>query len=540
MKATRGMGAIAALVLVGGIVGQGSSHREAPGITKTPKVDGTDFYMFRSYEPGRGGYVTLIANYVPLQDPYGGPNYFALDTDAVYEIHVDNNGDAMEDLTFQFRPAVTVKDLSVSAGGILVPVPLINIGQVGPTSADVGALNREETYTVNIIRGDRRSGMSQAITNVTDGSAMFRKPVDNIGNKSIPQYATYANDHIYNISIPGCAAGRMFVGQRKDPFVVNLGETFDLVNVTNPLGTENAEADDLADKNITSFVLEVPIACLVRSASQPIIGGWTTASLGVGVTPGGSTPGPDSSPCPAGTPRSRKPTDTSSIVWVPTQDCDGWVTNDHPLRRGRGRGGPPTPPPAAGTQVSRLGAPLVNEVVIGLKDKDLFNSAVPTQDSALATYVTNPTLPELLEILFGAAGVRAPNNFPRGDLVAAFLTGINGLNRPPGVTASEMLRLNTSIPAVQSALQDRLGALGGDNAGFPNGRRPGDDVVDIELRVAMGALCHALPGAFGCGPADAPSGTLPFTDGAYLDASFIDVSFPYLRTPLPGSPNVTP
>ena len=147
MKATRGMGAIAALVLVGGIVGQGSSHREAPGITKTPKVDGTDFYMFRSYEPGRDGYVTLIANYVPLQDPYGGPNYFALDTDAVYEIHVDNNGDAMEDLTFQFRPAVTVKDLSVSAGGILVPVPLINIGQVGPTSADVGALNREETYT---------------------------------------------------------------------------------------------------------------------------------------------------------------------------------------------------------------------------------------------------------------------------------------------------------------------------------------------------------------------------------------------------------
>ncbi len=198
------------------------------------------------------------------------------------------------------------------------------------------------------------------------------------------------------------------------------------------------------------------------------------------------------------------------------------------------------PPAAEGTQVSRLGAPLVNEVVIGLKDKDLFNSAKPTQDAALAIYVTNPTLPELLEILFGSAGVRAPNNFPRLDLVAAFLTGLPGLNQPPSVTPSEMLRLNTDTPVTPRATQSRLGALGGDNAGFPNGRRPGDDVIDIELRVAMGALCHAFPGTFGCGPADAPSGLLPFTDGAYVDATFTDATFPYLRTPLPGSPNTTP
>jgi hypothetical protein len=195
--------------------------------------------------------------------------------------------------------------------------------------------------------------------------------------------------------------------------------------------------------------------------------------------------------------------------------------------------------PLAYTQVSRLGSPLVNEVVIGLKDKDLFNSAEPAQDAALATYVTNPTLPELLEILFGGAGVRAPNNFPRNDLVAAFLTGVSGLNQPPNVRPAEMLRLNTSIGAAPAAGQSRLGALGGDLAGFPNGRRPGDDVVDIELRVAMGVLCHAFPGAFGCSPADAPSGTLPFTDGAILDASFFDSSFPYLRAPLPGSPNGT-
>ena len=534
-------GAMLALMLIAGAVGQGSSHREAPGITKTPKLDGTDFYMFRSYEPGREGFVTLIANYIPLQDPYGGPNYFALDPDAVYEIHVDNDGDAVEDVTFQFRPSILVKDLSVPAGGMMVPGPLVNIGPIGPGAADTAALNREESYTVNIIRGPRRTGISQAITNADDGSSSFRKPVDNIGNKSIPQYETYARNHIYDIAIPGCAGGRMFVGQRKDSFVVNLGETFDLVNVSNPLGAENAEADDLADKNITSFVLEVPTACLIESSGQPIIGGWTTASLAVGVTPGGSTPGRPASAggaCPAGSPAATKPADGPGLTWVPDQSCSGWVPAGHPAARGAGGAGTqPSPPPARGTQVSRLGAPLVNEVVIGLKDKDLFNSAEPTQDSALASYVTNPTLPELLEILFGSAGVRAPNNFPRGDLVAAFLTGIDGLNQPAGVTPSEMLRLNTSIAPVPRASQNRLGALGGDNAGFPNGRRPGDDVVDIELRVAMGALCHALPEAFGCGPADAPSGTLAFTDGAFLDASFTDATFPYLRTPLPGSPN---
>lgn len=543
--------------------------------------------MFRSYEPGRDGYVTFVANYSPLQDPYGGPNYFALDQDAVYEIHVDNNGDAVEDVTFQFSPSITVKDLAVSAGGMMIPVPLINIGPIGPGAADTAALNREETYAVNIIRGDRRTGASQAITNTADGAASFRKPVDYIGVKSIPQYTTYANNHIYTVAIPGCGDGRMFVGQRKDPFVVNLGETFDLVNVTNPLGAENVEADDLADKNVTSFVLEVPIACLV--SSSPIIGGWTTASLGVVPSTGGGSVG--LGPCPSGTPAITKPMDLPGLTWVPDMSCSGWVPAGHPDARDTSMGGgsgsgsaeacptgqPSSPKPmdipgvmwvpdqsctgwvpsghpaarapssgggegssTAGTQVSRLGSPLVNEVVIGLKDKDLFNSARPTQDAALASYVTNPALPELLEILFGSIGVQAPNNFPRGDLVAAFLTGISGLNQPTGVTPAEMLRLNTSIAAVPAASQNRLGALGGDNAGFPNGRRPGDDVVDIELRVAMGVLCHAFPGAFGCGPGDAPSGLLAFTDGAYIDASFTNTTFPYLRVPLRGSPNTTP
>jgi hypothetical protein len=149
--------------------------------------------------------------------------------------------------------------------------------------------------------------------------------------------------------------------------------------------------------------------------------------------------------------------------------------------------------------------------------------------------VTHPTLPALLEILFGGAGVKAPTNFPRTDLVAAFLTGLDGVNKPANVVVSEQMRLNTSIDATPKASQHRLGVLGGDNAGFPNGRRPGDDVVDAELRVAMGVLCTLSLG--GCTPGDAPAGSLKYTDGAFTSSSFFADAFPYLRAPLKGSPN---
>jgi hypothetical protein len=174
-------------------------------------------------------------------------------------------------------------------------------------------------------------------------------------------------------------------------------------------------------------------------------------------------------------------------------------------------------------QQSRLGMALVNEVVIGLKDKDAFNTSEPKDDSRFLDYVTHPTLPALLELLFG---VRAPTAFPRADLVAGFLTGVEGLNKNAAV--GEMVRLNVDIAARPAAEQHPLGVLGGDSAGWPNGRRPGDDVVDASLRVVMGALLL---------PADAPAGQLAFTDGAKVDASFFDPVFPYLRTPIPGSPN---
>jgi hypothetical protein len=234
--------------------------------------------------------------------------------------------------------------------------------------------------------------------------------------------------------------------------------------------------------------VEVPAACLTASSTQPIIGGWTTACV-----PKSRTLNP--------TPKEGKPVETGSASMV---------------------------------QVSRLGMPLVNELVIGINDKDRFNSSQPQNDKQFLTYVTNPTFPAIVQTVFPS--VTAPTLFPRADLIATFLTGIKGVNQPANVTPSEMLRLNTTTTPVAMGSQNRLGALGGDLAGFPNGRRPGDDVVDITLDVAMGALIHA--GSFGFGtPSQAPSGGLPFTDGALVNDSFFNDAFPYLKTPIPGSPN---
>ncbi len=472
-----------------------SSHREAPFITRAPKVDATDFYMFRSYQAGRSEFTTLIANYIPLQDAYGGPNYFSMDPTALYEIHIDNNGDAKEDLTFQFRFTSTNKDFKFTVGGKQVSSPLtINGGPI--TEPNAAGSTVRETYIVNVVRGDRRTGTRSALTNATGGGTTFDKPVDNIGNKAIPNYEAYAAKHVYSAMIPGCATpARIFVGQRKDPFVVNLGETFDLINIKAPAvefdaNAEKGAKDDLARKNVTSIEMEVPTACLLSAtAADPVIGGWTTASMRQGRL---LNPGPTS--------------------------------NSDASKEG-----------GAWTQVSRLGMPLVNEVVIGLKDKDRFNHSKPSADGQFADYVTNPTLPALVELLYSSAGVKAPTNFPRADLVATFLTGITGVNKPKTVTAAEMLRLNTSIAPTAVGAQMRLGVVAGDNAGFPNGRRPGDDVVDIALRVVMGKLCTIN---IGCAPADAPSGAIRFTDGAFLDETSFTAGFPYLKSPVPGSPQM--
>ncbi|MFZ5539218.1 MAG: DUF4331 domain-containing protein [Pseudomonadota bacterium] len=476
-----------------------SSHREAPFITTQPKVDGTDFYMFRSYEPGRADYVTIIANYLPLQDPYGGPNYFSLDPNALYEIHIDNDGDAREDLTFQFRFKNNLKGITLPIGDKMVAIPLIQAGQV--TAPNAAALNVNETFTVEVVRGDRRGGQRARITNAVNGSATFDKPVDNIGTKTIPDYAAYADQHVYNVNIPGCAQpGRMFVGQRKEPFAVNLGTIFDLVNAPVSVITDpaliNAAPNTIDDANITTLALEVHRSCLVKG-DDPVIGGWTTASL-------------RQVRLLDGTPKSGHQTSS--------KDGGPWV------------------------QVSRLAMPLVNEVVIGLPDKDRFNASKPKDDAQFANYVTNPTFPALLEIALNAPGI-APKNLPRTDLVTTFLTGINGVNKPKNVTPAEMMRLNTSIAPTPEAQQHRLGLAGGDAAGYPNGRRPKDDVVDISLVAVMGGLCmlngdnNALGLGADCKPANVPLGNTALKLHDAVDQAVVPLlpRFPYLFTPTPGA-----
>ena len=508
MKMKIGHIAKACLLLVAASSAMASSHREAPFITTSPKVDGTDFYMFNSYEAGKASNVTLIANYLPLQDAYGGPNYFSLDSNALYEIHLDNNGDGKEDMTFQFQFKNELANkgagITLPIGGKNVSIPLRQAGAV--TNSPNAPLSYTESFTLDVVRGDRRSGTRSVVTNASGGTT-FGKPIDFIGTKTFPNnsYEGYANSYIQTINIPGCAMpGKVFVGQRKEAFSVNLGVIFDLVNAPASFITNEGNAaaggkfGDLENKNVTSLALEVPASCLTQG-SEKVIGAWTTASLRQGRLLNGA-------------PKSG-------------------------LQASEKVGG-------AWTQVSRLGMPLVNEVVIGLKDKDKFNGSKPLNDGAnFADYVTNPTLPALIESLFGA---KAPTNFPRTDLMTAFLTGLPTVNRPSNITGlgmggplTEMLRLNTSIAAKPAAAQNSLGVAAGDAAGFPNGRRLGDDVVDVSLRVAMGALCVLTGDAdalkVGCKPSDAPAGGVPFVDGVRASATDFQQVFPYLNTPLPGA-----
>jgi hypothetical protein len=474
-----------------------SSHREAPFISGQPKLDATDLYMFRSYEAGRQNFITILANYNPFQDPQGGPNFHMFSPEGLYEIHIDNNGDAVEDITFQFRFTNTSKATALTVGGKAVKIPLINSGVIA--GVNPAALNVRETFTIDVLRNGRRTARS-SVTNASGGATVFDKPVDNIGDKvfgSATGYATYANQHIYDVVIPGCSTpGRVFVGQRKEPFYIAVGRAFDLFNL-NPLGAElGGNNNDLEGKNVSTLAMELPVSCLT-AGTDPVIGAFTTASLRQGRLLDGSP---------------------ATGLGKVTRSGGAW------------------------TQVSRLGMPLVNELIIGIDDKDKFNASKPKNDAAnFSDYVTNPVLPALIQTLFPSAV--APTNFPRTDLVTVFLKGISGVNQPATVVPAEMLRLNTSTAVTAAGAQNPLGVAAGDNAGYPNGRRPADDVVDLSLRVSMGALC-VLTGAtdtlkVGCKPADAPAGGLALTDGVRKTAANYGLTFPYLTTPLPGNLNPT-
>lgn len=427
--------------------GQASSHREAPLTAQDPMADNTDVYAFVS--PNDADKVTLIANFIPFQNPDGGPNFYQFDPNVVYEIHIDNNGDAVEDITYQWRFRTEIRNPATF---------LYNTGAV--TSLDDPDLNVRQFYSLNRIDGPRRTGT------VRELSGRLPVPPPNIGPRSTPNYGALGG------GIQQLAGDvTVFAGQRDEGFYVDLA-IFDLLG----LGV-GAVGDSTAGFNVSTLAIQVPRSALTRSGAAPsgatdpnaIIGVWSTAS--------------------------RFATRTLSAG---AQAHTGNLV-----------------------QVSRLGNPLVNEVVIDLARKDAFNAIEPTSDAVALDRVTDPEVPKLLKLIFNVDSPPAPRN----DLVTIFLTGLPGLNQPANVRAAEMLRLNMGIPPTASP--NRMGVLGGDLAGYPNGRRVGDDVLDIVLQAAAGAT--PLTPSFLRSPNNALGDGVSQNDVPYLS------SFPYLGIPHAGN-----
>jgi hypothetical protein len=427
--------------------GQASSHREAPLVAQDPMADNTDVYAFVS--PDAPDTVTLIANFIPFQKPDGGPNFYSFDPNVVYEIHIDNNGDAVEDITYQWRFTTEVRNPATF---------LYNTGPV--TSLDDPDLNVRQFYRLTRVDGPRRTGT------VTELSGRLPVPPPNIGPRSTPNYGALGGAIQ---ALPGNIA--VFAGQRDEGFYVDLG-IFDLLGV----GT-GATEDSTAGFNVSSLAIRVPKSALARGGTTP-----TNAS------------------------------DPSAIIGV-------WSTASRFATRTLSAGAQQHS--GALVQVSRLGNPLVNEAVIDLARKDAFNGIEPTNDAVALDRVTDPEVPKLLKAIFNVDSPPAPRN----DLVTIFLTGIPGLNQPQNVRPAEMMRLNMAIPPTSSP--NRMGVLGGDLAGFPNGRRPGDDVLDIVLQAAAGGT--PLTPAYNRSPNNSLGDGVSRNDVAYMS------SFPYLGIPHPGN-----
>ena len=415
-----------------------SSHREAPLITADPLADNTDTYAFRSTEAGRSGFVTLLANWIPFEEPSGGPHFYKFDDTVLYEIKIDNTGDGIEDITYQFRFTTSVKNPDIVLGMASPNQALAGTGGIEPliTSLDDPDYNEPQTYTVTRI--DQSTGKNGAVI----ASGLITPP-NNIGERSTPNYESLAQAAIY----PLPNGGKVFAGQRDEGFYIDVGGVFDILKLKS-IGTTGG-FDSTAGFNVNTIGIEVPIQALTRTGAVP------------------------SGPCCRCRDR-----------------CMGYVQPAHH----DGHSGPALARPAgelnAGSfkQVSRLGEPLVNEVVIPIKLKDTFNASQPENDAQFASYVADPQLAQLLKAVFGISIPPAPRN----DLVAIFATGIpvNAVTGPNYTTflsdgkPHEMMRLNVAI--APSSSPSRLGLLGGDVAGFPNGRRVFDDVTDIELRAVAG------------------------------------------------------
>jgi hypothetical protein len=441
-------------------VTRASSHREAPMISQDPAADATDLYAFVS--PDAASTVTFVANYWPMCEPAGGPNFCQWDPNAQYDINIDNNGDAVADIVYRFNFQTTI------ANGATF---LNNVGAI--TSLTDADLNVRQTYTITKIGGN--TGGS---TSTTLASGVQTAPHLNPGARSFPDgYEAVAMQAIRDLG----AEGKVFVGPRDDPFFVDLGAIFDLLAIRRGVGNQGGGVDNVNGFNVLSIALQVPNTRLTRTGAAP-----------------------------TGT------SDTNAIIGV-------WTTSSRQSTRVLSAGAQTHS--GSFVQISRLGQPLVNEVVIPLSTKDAFNNLRPDQDAGALSAQDGsiPLLqdPELARLFNALYGINVPPT-TRTDLIDVFLRGVSGLNRPSNVTPSEMLRLNMAIPP--SATPNRLGVIAGDNAGFPNGRRLSDDVVDIAERVVAGVLVDGFNVA--------PNNQLgDGTDGN--DAAF-KTTFPYLAPPWSG------
>ncbi|MEU9237987.1 DUF4331 domain-containing protein [Streptomyces shenzhenensis] len=372
-----------------------SSHREAPLISGTPQYDNTDLYAFVS--PDKPDTTTIVSDYIPFEEPAGGPNFYQFADDAQYDIHIDNNGDALDDLIFRYTFRTKIKNKNTF---------LYNTGVVD--SLNDPDLNVTQSYDLDLIK--LKNGRQQYRTRIADN--VPAAPSD-VGKASMPDYAKLRSQAIYKTA----NGGATFAGQADDPFFADL-RVFDLLYGGN---LSEVGRDTLKGYNVNTIALQVPNSLIRQSASRPTVGVYATTQR---------------------------------------RNAQGYYA-----------------------QVSRLGNPLVNEVVNPQKDKDRFNASQPKDDAQFLKNVTNPELPKLIQQIYN---IKAPSE-PRNDLVSVFLTGVKGLNtEQPQAKPSEMLRLNTSIKP--TAKPKRLGVLDGDNAGFPNGRRLTDDVIDEALQVMEGEL----------------------------------------------------
>ena len=437
-----------------------SSHREAPAISADPQADNTDLYFFK--DPLNPSRLVMISNWIPLEEPAGGPNFAHFGEHIRYEFNVDSNGDALEDIVYRAEFTRHVVD------------PDALFQNTGPVTSPTDATqNVYYTYTLTKCLGPSPNQTSCTVL----GSDLLEAP-NNVGPKSFPNGYGKGSDIIstlYDVDDDT----KVFAGPRADGFYVDLGMIFDLINFrpgTN-VGNIGGGVNTLAGFNVHSLAISVPIGKLTANGTAPTDATDPNAIVSVWSSTW------------------RLATTTLSSSGAPPVGSGGWV------------------------QVSRIGNPLVNEVVIPMGSKDLYNASYPIADAQFGSFVLEPKLPGVLQALFG---ITIPPT-PRTDLLL-LVQGLPGVNQRPGEIISDQLRLNTAIPATPIWAVNRMGVLAGDNAGFPNGRRPYDDVVDIELRVVAGVLVSG----FDIAPNNQLGDGVDGPDRPYI------AGFPYLWTPYSG------